>query len=206
MGWTARPQRSAPPSCSTSCSLPTARKPSSPTTPMGVVGDEGFRAVGKLHEVEQLGGALRCGRAVQPMQPAGKVQMIRSSKTFEQRQAFGNHADLPLYFDRMLFEIESQQANAAGAGCQQACEHLDGCGLACAVGSQKAEELSGAHSEIDPVDSHQFAEAAGQAVGRKRPRGDCFALGVGAESSRLEVPYRGTGRKLQGKERGLRGA
>src|SRR3989442_11592934 len=86
------------------------------------------------------------------------------------------------------FEIESQQANAAAAGCQQACEHLDGCGLACAVGSQKAKELSGAHSEIDPVDSHQFAEAAGQVLGDNRRLGHCCSLGFDSESSIVEVP------------------
>src|SRR3989442_14658776 len=95
------------------------------------------------------------------------------------------------------FEIESQQANAAAAGCQQACEHLDGCGLACAVGSQKAEELSGAHREIDPVDSHQFAEAAGQGLGDKRPLGPCWFPGVDPRSSVVKGPSPGQRRHLQ---------
>src|SRR5947209_18186444 len=91
----------------------------------------------------------------------------------------------------MLFEIESQQANAAAAGCQQACEHLDGCGLACAVGSQKAEELSGAHREIDPVDSHQFDEAAGQVLGDNRRLGHLCYMGLDSESSLVMGPIAG---------------
>ena len=60
-------------------------------------------------------------------------------------------------------EIDAENFDAAGAGREQAGEHFDGRGFAGAVGAEEAEELSRSDAQIDAVDGHEFAEAAGQA-------------------------------------------
>src|SRR5579863_9294023 len=50
---------------------------------VGIVGDEFLGLVGELHEVEQLGGALGGGFAVQSVHAAGKVQKFGAGETSE---------------------------------------------------------------------------------------------------------------------------
>ena len=58
-----------------------------------------------------------------------------------------------------------RQGHLAGAGFQQPAEHLDGGGLAGAVGPQKPEDLAVAHLQIHLAHRLEVAEAAGEGPG-----------------------------------------
>jgi hypothetical protein len=59
----------------------------------------------------------------------------------------------------------AEQQGLAGAGRQQAGEHLHGGALAAAVGAEEAEDLAAADAERHRVDRDEVAEAHGQALG-----------------------------------------
>ena len=62
-------------------------------------------------------------------------------------------------------EVFAEDVDAAGGGGEQAGEHLDGGGFACAVGAEEAEELAGSDGEIDVADCGELAETAGEGGG-----------------------------------------
>ena len=76
---------------------------------------------------------------------------------------------------RSVADVEPRHAALAGGGRQQAGEHLDGGGLAGAVGPQEAEDLAGLDLEGHAVHGREVAEAAGEVhaprtgAGRRRP-------------------------------------
>ena len=45
---------------------------------VGVVGDEFLRLVGELHEIEQLGGALSRGDAIEAVHASGEAEKLRA--------------------------------------------------------------------------------------------------------------------------------
>ena len=93
---------------------------------MGVIGDQLLGLIGKLHEIEQFGGSLGRGHAVQSVHAAREVQELGSSEPSEERHAFGDDADLPLHLHRMRRQIESENFNSSCAGRKQTGEHFDG--------------------------------------------------------------------------------
>ena len=80
----------------------------------------------------------------------------------EERQAFGDDADLALDFEGMGGEVEAEDLDVAGGGREQAGEHFDGGGFAGAVGAEEAEELARGDGEGDVIDGGEGAEAAGE--------------------------------------------
>jgi len=135
---------------------------------VGIIGDQLFRLIGELHEVEEFGGALGGGLAVESVHAAGEVQELGAGEASEERHPFGDDSDLTLHFHWILLQVKAEDFDAARAGRKQAGEHFDGRRFARAVGAEKTEELSRGHAEIDAVDSDQVSEAAGQTLS-----GDC---------------------------------
>ena len=124
--------------------------------------------VGQLHEFEQLLGAQVGGLLVQAVHAADEAQILGRGEAAEQRHAFGHDADLALQLEGRCAEGLAENLDGAGAGLEQAGEHLDGGGFARSVGPQEAEELSGRHAEGDIVHGGQRAEAPGEAMGLNR--------------------------------------
>jgi len=60
-------------------------------------------------------------------------------------------AEEALGIDGILEDVVSAHGDRAGGGADEAREHADGGGLACAVGAQKAEGLAGMDGEGDAV-------------------------------------------------------
>ena len=63
--------------------------------------------------------------------------------------------------------------HGAGTGREEAGEHLDGGGFACAVGAEEAKKLAGFDGEIDVVDGGEAVEGASERVGGDCRRHDC---------------------------------
>ena len=129
------------------------------------VGDEFLCFVGEVHEFEELGGARGCGRGVEAVHAADEAEILGGGEAAEESEAFRDDADLALDFDGVSGGVEAEDLNAAGGGSEQAGEHLDGGGFACAVGAEEAEELAGGDGEIDVLNGGEFAETAGEIGG-----------------------------------------
>ena len=118
---------------------------------MGIISDERLRPIAELHEIEKLGGALRRRLAIEAVHAAHKIEVFGTGETAEERQAFGNNADLPLHRDGILFKIDSQDSNPAFGGSQQAGEHFDCGGFAGAIRSEETKKLAGGDIHLNVV-------------------------------------------------------
>src|SRR3984957_9295130 len=70
-----------------------------------IVRDDGFGAVGELHEFEQLLGALAGGGTVEAIHAADEIEILGTGQALEKPHAFGHDTDLPLYFDGVRGKI-----------------------------------------------------------------------------------------------------
>lgn len=70
----------------------------------------------------------------------------------------------------------SQQLDGPGVGPGQAQDHVEGGGLACAIGSEEGDHLAGADGEIKVVNGDEVAEGLAQTAGTDRG-GWCCASG-----------------------------
>ncbi len=86
----------------------------------------------------------------------------------KQRHPFGHNADVPLYFERVGDQVLAKDLDGAGAGGKQPGQHFDGGRLACAIGTKKAEELSGLDSQIKVVNGCKSVEGAGELLRQNR--------------------------------------
>jgi hypothetical protein len=132
---------------------------------VGEVGDELFGLGGEAHEFEKLGGAGGGGGGVETVHAADEAKVFGGGEAAEEGEAFGDDADLAFDFDGVGDGVEAEDLDAAGGGGEEAGEHLDGGGLAGAVGAEEAEELTGGDGEVDVLDGGEVAEAAGEAGG-----------------------------------------
>ena len=132
---------------------------------VGEIGDKLFAVVGEAHEVEEFFGSGARGIGVEAVHAADKGEVFGRGETAEKRHALGDDTDLALERDGVLREVFAEDFDAAGGGGEQAGEHLDGGGFACAVGAEEAEELAGCDGEVDAVDGGEVAEAAGKGGG-----------------------------------------
>jgi len=64
--------------------------------------------------------------------------------------------------DGILEDVVTSHGDRARGGADEAGEHADGGGLACAVGAQEAEGLAGMDGEGDAVDDFMSGEDIGQ--------------------------------------------
>src|SRR6267378_3864184 len=113
--------------------------------------------------------------------------MLGARQALEEAHAFRYHADLPFYFDRILGKIHAQELHAAGSRREQARQDLDRRRFPRAIRSQKSEELSGCHLEINAVDRSEVPESPGQLLrlnGHFR-HGDSLSAGSRVECKTL---------------------
>ena len=85
-------------------------------------------------------------------------------------------ADLGLGHGVVATDVSAQDADLAAVGLQLPGEHLDGGGLAGAVGAQEAEDLAGRDLEADALDGLRVAVAEAQVL-----RADGSAVGSGLD-------------------------
>src|SRR3984957_17363765 len=132
---------------------------------MRVIGNELLGLVGELHEIEEFGGALGGGLAIEAVHAADKIQILRAGQPSEEGHAFGDDADLALHFDGVGGEIEAEDFDASRGRGEQASEHLDSGGFAGAVRSEEAEELPRGDAQAYILYGGEGAEAARQTLG-----------------------------------------
>ena len=70
----------------------------------------------------------------------------------------------------------SQKQDLSGVGASQSQDHVEGGGLARAVGTEEGDHLAGPDGEIEFIDGDEAAEALAQATGANRG-GLCTAPG-----------------------------
>ncbi len=165
---------------------------------VGVVGDELFGLVGEAHELEEFGGALGGGGVVEAVHAADEVEVLAGGELAEEGHALGDDADVALDLDGVVEEVFAEDLDGAGAGSEEAGEHLDGGGFAGAVGAEEAEELAGFDREIDVIDGGEAIESAGESVCGYRWRHDCRVYDNG-ESDGDESDLREVNLKLERK-------
>jgi len=78
----------------------------------------------------------------------------------EEAQIFGQHADLALEFQGVAAHLQSADLGFAGSGFEQARKHLEGGGLARAIGSQKRADGPGGNFQREAIHGGEGAEAA----------------------------------------------
>ena len=125
------------------------------------VGDELFRLICQLHEVEELSAAAVCGVAVETIHAADEAQIFGCGETREQRHSFGDDSDLAFEVESAGVEGLAEDLDVPGGGLEQAGEHFDGCGLSCSIRAEEAEELARRDLKGNIVNCGEAAEAAG---------------------------------------------
>ena len=102
---------------------------------------------------------------VEAVHAADEVEIFGCGESAEEREAFRDDADLALDLDGVSGGVEAEDLDAAGGWSEEAGEHLDGGGLACAVGAEEAEELAGRDGEVDVLNGGEVAESTREACG-----------------------------------------
>jgi hypothetical protein len=143
---------------------------------VGIIGDELVGLIGELHELEKFCCAPGAGVAVEAVHAADEGQVLGSGQAAKQSQTFGYDADLAFNVDDLALEVEPQNFNSARGRSQQPGEHLDGGGLAGAIGAEEAEELSGGDAEVHILHGNEVSEAASQILGCDRRRGVVWSI------------------------------
>src|ERR1700722_7256640 len=152
---------------------------------MRVVGDWFFRLIGKLHEVEQLGGSLGRGLAIEAVHASGEAKKFGASEAPKKRHAFRHDSDVALDLDWVGVQIDAENFDAPRARSEQPGQHFDGRRFSGAVGTEEAEELSGGDLQVDVIDGQQVAEAARQTL---RGDGGCGVHRTSKSSTRVRFP------------------
>ena len=143
---------------------------------VGIIGDELVGLIGELHELEELCRAPGAGVAVEAVHAADEGQVLGSGQAAKESQTLGYDADLAFNVDDLVLEVEPQNFNSARGRSQQPGQHLDGGGLAGAVGAEKTEELSGGDAEVHILHGDKVSEAASQIFGCDRRRGVVWSI------------------------------
>src|SRR6202012_2564240 len=117
------------------------------------------------NELKNFGGpgpGVARGEAVHT---ADEVEVFGCGEPAEKGKAFGHYSDLAFDLDGIGSSVEAEDLDATGGRSEQTGEHLDGSGLARAVGAEEAEELARSHGEVDVLNGGEIAETAGEAGG-----------------------------------------
>src|ERR1700733_14260405 len=125
-----------------------------------IIGDERFGTIAELHEIEEFGGALRCGLAIEAVHAADEIEIFGAGEPSEKREALRDDADLALHGDRIFFKVDPKNSDAAFAGSEQAGEHFNGGGFTGAVGAEEAEKLAGGYVHLNVVHRGERAKTA----------------------------------------------
>src|SRR5207253_9972021 len=96
---------------------------------------------------------------------AGEFEELPGAELVVEGGGIGHVADQRLGLLRLDCDIDPGHPGAAAARSQQSDEHLDGGGLAGAVGAEEAEQLPGAHLQVQVFHRREAAVALGQEAG-----------------------------------------
>ena len=132
--------------------------------PEGEVAGHAVLFVAELRHFEHPRLACLVPVAHYAVQPGEELDVLAHGQIGVQRELLRHVADPFPDGSPVLAYVEPGDPAGSLRGREQAGEHLDRGGLACAVGPQEAEDLPGADREGDRVDRHEVAEAPGQTV------------------------------------------
>ena len=90
----------------------------------------------------------------------------RAGEVLVDRGVLPGHADELADHVRVSTDVDAEDAGLAAVDRQQGREHLEGRGLAGAVGAEHAEDLAATDLEVDPVDRPEVAERLDEPGGR----------------------------------------
>jgi len=121
--------------------------------------------VGEVEALEQLGRPHPRLLAGQARQLADQHQVLGAGEQLVERGVLPGHADHPADGRRLAGDVEPGDPAGAGVGRRHRGEHADGGRLPGAVGPEDAEDASGRHLEVDPVDRHLLAVDLAEALG-----------------------------------------
>ena len=122
-------------------------------------------SLARLHEFEQFFGALVGCVAVRPYMRPTKRRYSGAVRRPNRAMPSGTTPIWRFSSSEPAVNGCAENFDRPGGWRQKAGEHLDGGGLPCPVGSEKAEELSLRHVQRDVVHRRQRAKAPRKAVG-----------------------------------------
>src|SRR5581483_2484335 len=102
--------------------------------------------------------------------PADEGEVLAGGQVVEERQVLGDDADVPLGVEGLGVNehVAAENSDLALGRGEQAGEHLDGGGLAGAVGPEEPVEGAPLDPQVDAVHGPEVAEVAGQPAGLDR--------------------------------------
>src|SRR5690606_11483728 len=118
--------------------------------------------VRKAGKLQGLSNSFLQQPALQPIQPAKEGHVLGSSEVFVNSQVLRDYADIPADILPVAVDLFPEDGDFAAAHLGQADKHVDGGGLAGAVGAQESEYFSLVIHEIDIVDCQGIPVAFNQ--------------------------------------------
>ncbi len=132
----------------------------------------GVGLVDELHEVEQLP-RVPAPRVV----AAVEVQRLTGRDLVEQARALELDAEARADLPAVVAQVEAEDLDLALVRLGQSLDHLQGGGLAGAVGAEEAEDLAPLDVEVQAVDGQHVRVALAQAAHAQRQIGHVNLLG-----------------------------
>ena len=114
-------------------------------------------------------------------QTCQKVDGLKPGEVGPQRHIARHIGDSAMQTDRVAPRVAAEQAHGSAVGPEQAEQHADGGGLACAVRPEEAGDVTRRDGQVEAVESFRAAERLGQT-----PDFDCELRPCGV--SPLQVP------------------
>ena len=93
-----------------------------------------------------------------PVHARNEAQILANGQIFPERETLRHVPDLAL--DRLGFadDVVAETRALAAVGCKEPADHANRCGLAAAVGTEKAEDLAAPYVEREVLDDVLVAE------------------------------------------------
>jgi protein-S-isoprenylcysteine O-methyltransferase Ste14 len=138
------------------------------------VAEGGDGVVGALEQVErgQQAVALRAQFGLlEPVQPTGQRQVLARREVLVERRPVGHEGEPAPGRERVLRHVVPGDLDAPGARWEQSDQRAHGGGLARAVGTQEAEDLTAHELEVEPLERGGLAVTDGQAREPDHDRG-----------------------------------
>ena len=129
---------------------------------MGRVGGERVAALGESEHAQELFDACPRLRLAKPVDLSGEKKVLFDREVVEQPEAFRQHADAALHFERLRRHIQPTHRGLAGSGGQKPAEHLDGGRFAGAVGTEKGADRTSCDFQRQAVHGRHGAESLGE--------------------------------------------
>jgi len=107
--------------------------------------------------------------------PAKKYDVLQRREQRVEGELLRHVSHFPPGRGRVFPDVEALDAHRAGGDLQQPGDHLDGRGLAGAVGAEKTHDLPAGHVEGDALDGLEAAEVLAQVADLDGRRGAAHA-------------------------------